>query len=135
MEESIGSNRSRTMKMLSNEEFKHFRESGEQFTLLNVLPAGDFEKTKIPGAVSVPVDEPDFVDRVSKMIGKKEEPVVTYCANEQCPASTQAAEKLEKAGFTDVYDFKGGFEAWSHAEKTEPSKKPAHEKTHASGTR
>mgnify|MGYP003626742147 CR=1 FL=1 len=38
--------------------------------------------------------------------------VVVYCANFDCPASTDAARKLDEAGFNNVYDYEGGTQDW-----------------------
>ncbi len=32
-----------------------------------------------------------------------------------CKSSTQAAQKLEAAGFSNVYDYEGGAKAWQEA--------------------
>jgi rhodanese-related sulfurtransferase len=35
-----------------------------------------------------------------------------YCASIDCHSSTDAAKKLDQAGFTNVYDYRGGAKAW-----------------------
>ena len=74
--------------------------------------SGVFEKTEIPGAINVPLDDDDFVARVEKQAGGKDKPVVVYCASQQCNSSEKAAEQLENAGFTAITDYAGGFKAW-----------------------
>src|SRR5262249_1802999 len=88
------------MKTLSSEELKEMRNRQEPFPLINVLPAGKFRETRIPGAESIPLEDPHFAMRVEEAVGDKDKAVVTYCASEQCPASTQAAQELEAAGFS-----------------------------------
>jgi rhodanese-related sulfurtransferase len=85
---------------------------------VNTLAADSFEKTRIPQAVNIPLEESDFVKRVEKQAGGKDKPVVVYCASHQCTSSEKAAEKLENAGFTQIIDFAGGFKAWQE-ESTE----------------
>src|SRR5262249_55472875 len=104
------------MKRMSTEELKGMRGRGEKFALINVLPAEKFQQTSIPGATSIPLEDPNFVSRVEQTAGGKNRPVVVYCASEECPASTQAADKLAAAGFTKIFDFKGGAEAWQESE-------------------
>jgi len=41
--------------------------------------------------------------------------VVLYCASYDCPASTEAAKRLMRMGFTSVFDYKGGLEEWKRA--------------------
>ena len=107
------------MKKISTEELKDMRDRGDDFMLVNVLSAENFGKTRIPGAKNIPLEEPDFVGRVEDEMGGTGRTVVVYCASDSCPASTKAAEALEAAGFTSVFDYKGGAEAWQQA--VEPS--------------
>jgi rhodanese-related sulfurtransferase len=81
-------------------------------TLINTLAADDFEKTKIPGAINVPLASTDFAARVEQKAGGKNKPVVVYCASQQCNSSEKAAQKLEAAGFTAVSRYTGGAAAW-----------------------
>lgn len=105
------------MKKVSTEELKSMRNRGVQFVLINVLPAKNFEETRIPGARSIPLEDANFLSRVEQAAGDKAHTVVVYCAGEQCPASRQAAEKLDRAGFTDVLAYEGGAQDWHDAEK------------------
>lgn len=104
------------MRIISTEQLIQMRKRHEGVALVNVLSADKFSQTRIPGAINIPLDDPTFVDRVEKSIGGKDQKVVVYCGGEQCPKSTNAAEKLEAAGFTDVLDYKGGAEAWQESE-------------------
>lgn len=104
------------MKLLTTDELQSLPGRSEEFTLVNVLPYQEFAKTRILKAVSIPLDEPDFEKRVERANGGKARTVVTYCASEDCPASTRAAERLERSGFKEVLDYKGGVRAW-RAEK------------------
>jgi rhodanese-related sulfurtransferase len=81
-------------------------------TLVNTLGAEAFEKTKIPGAINVPLESSDFAARVAQAAGGKDKPVVVYCASQQCDSSEKAARKLEAAGFTAVSRYTDGAAAW-----------------------
>jgi rhodanese-related sulfurtransferase len=81
-------------------------------TLVNTLGAEEFEKTKIPGAINVPLESSDFAARVEKEAGGKDKPVVVYCASRQCNSSQKAGQKLEAAGFTAVSRYTDGAAAW-----------------------
>ena len=100
------------MKTIDASELKSLLDGNDDVLLVNTLKADSFEKTGIPGAVNIPLDDEDFVARVEEQAGGKDKPVVVYCASEQCNSSEKAAEKLENAGFTAVTDFAGGFKAW-----------------------
>jgi rhodanese-related sulfurtransferase len=109
------------MKTITTEELKSLRKKGEAPALINTLNADSFEMTRIPGAVNIPKDESDFVGRVEKEAGGKHNPVVVYCANEQCNSSEKAAEKLENAGFTNVLRYTGGAAAWQEETQDLPA--------------
>jgi len=103
------------MRTVDTQEFQKLTESDDNVTIVNVLPREKFEERHIPGSVSIPLQEPNFEDRVEEAAGGKSATVVVYCANEDCDASPKAAEKLEEAGFEDVIDFTGGTAAWNEA--------------------
>lgn len=90
-------------------------------TLVNTLGADAFEKTKIPGAINVPLESGDFVARVEEKVGGKDKPVVVYCASRQCNSSEKAGEKLEAAGFTAVSRYTDGAAAWQKDAGAMPS--------------
>lgn len=98
----------------------------EAIALINVLSEEDFQEAYIPGSSNVPVGREDFVARVEELAGGKDTPVVVYSATADCTASRDAARKLEDAGFTNVYDFEGGMEAWLDAGEyvARPDKNP-----------
>jgi rhodanese-related sulfurtransferase len=100
------------MKTVDASGLKRLLDGNEVVLLVNTLKGESFEKTRIPGAVNIPLEDEDFVARVAEQAGGKDKPVVVYCASQECNSSEKAAEKLEKAGFTAVTDFAGGFEAW-----------------------
>lgn len=100
------------MKTITTDELKSLRKKNEDLTLVNTLSAESFEKTRIPGAINVPLDTSDFISRVEHQAGGKDKPVVVYCASQQCNSSEKAATKLEEAGFTAVSRYMGGAAAW-----------------------
>ena len=104
------------MKTITTDELKALKEQNGDLTLVNTLSAGAFEGTKIPGAVNIPLESGDFAARVEQEAGGKTNPVVVYCASEQCNSSEKAAKKLEAAGFTAVSRYTGGAAAWWKAE-------------------
>ena len=100
------------MRKLSTEELERLISGGESFVLINVLPADQFDATRIPGARNIPLEEPHFASRVGEAVGGKDKRIVVYCASEDCPASTKAAGQLEAAGFRNVFDYKEGAQGW-----------------------
>lgn len=102
------------MKTITTDGLKALKGQNAKLTLVNTLGAGAFEKTKIPGAINVPLESGDFAARVEQEAGGKDKPVVVYCASQQCDSSEKAAKKLESAGFSAVSRYTGGAAAWQN---------------------
>jgi rhodanese-related sulfurtransferase len=101
------------MQTIDRDELKRMNETDhEDFVLINVLPREAFNEQHIRTSINIPVDSDDFADRVEAVAGGKHRKIVVYCANFDCDASPKAAEKLEAAGFEQVYDYAGGTEDW-----------------------
>ena len=103
------------MQMMSLDELRQWRRQKKDFLFLNVLDAATFEAGHLPGSRNVPLGSSDFERQVERQAGRKDRPVVVYCASMTCDASTKAARRLEEAGFTVVHDFKGGMKTWQEA--------------------
>lgn len=103
------------MTSLSAEQLKAMRDQNEDFLLINTLGEDSFSSTKIPGSINVPQEKDDFAEQVEQKAGTKDKKIVVYCASQQCHSSDHAAEKLEQAGFTHVYDFEAGAEGWKQS--------------------
>ena len=82
--------------------------SGKNFTLVNVhVPnQGSLPKTDL----SIPFDR--IKSSLDKLPGK-DAPIVVYCRSGGM--SVQVAATLAAAGYTRIYDLKGGFNAWKAA--------------------
>jgi rhodanese-related sulfurtransferase len=100
------------MRTIKTSELQKMLDKDRDLTLVNTLGSESFAETRIPGAINIPQESQDFVTRVEQQAGGKDEPVVVYCASQQCDSSEKAAEKLEEAGFTNVLDYVGGAAAW-----------------------
>lgn len=107
------------MKAITAHELKAMLAGESRPTLVNTLPEKSFADTRIPGAINIPQEEDDFVDRVRKAAGGTDKSVVVYCASEQCHSSTEGARKLDAAGFSKVFDFEAGAEGWKQTQKQE----------------
>lgn len=101
------------MQSLTRNELKTMNEERhEDFVLINVLPPEKFKQRHIRTSINVPVDSSEFTQMVETVAGDKQRKVVVYCASFDCDASEQAAEKLEEAGFEQIYDYQGGTKDW-----------------------
>ncbi len=80
--------------------------------LLHVLPEESYGWEHLPGAHRATVYEIDFLDQVHHAVTDPTQPVVVYGAGPASREASMAADKLQKAGFTDVWEFAGGLEEW-----------------------
>jgi rhodanese-related sulfurtransferase len=74
----------------------------------------------IQGAVSLPgAGFPEAADRTEQILaalhGDRTYPLVFFCAGASCWESYNAALRAVHAGFTNVYWYRGGLEAWAAA--------------------
>ena len=84
----------------------------QTWLLINVLSDAEFDQAHIPGSYNIPLDDPDFEERVEELVGNLARKVVLYSEGPEDEASMLAAERLEKVGFSDVADYEGGLEEW-----------------------
>ena len=103
------------MQTLTTPKLQEMTQQYGNLAVINVLPEDDFRKEHIPKTKNVPLGLDDFEERVEKIAGSREKPVVVYCASVDCEASPKAAKKLEEAGFSKVYDYEDGMRGWKEA--------------------
>lgn len=100
------------MPAISTADLKSIIERNEKMILINTLPAEQFEDTKLPTAINIPEKSDDFVQGVENAAGGKEKRIVLYSADMECTSSTEAAKRLDHAGFTHVFNYRLGAKGW-----------------------
>jgi rhodanese-related sulfurtransferase len=76
--------------------------------IVDVRPVADFKKGHLMNAINVPLARLD--EQISELGKDKARPVVVYCA--LGGTSVEAAQKLQKHGFTEVHPMRGGLDSW-----------------------
>ena len=79
--------------------------------LVDVLPPSSFHAAHIKGAINIPVDA---IESLQKKL-PKDRKIITYCASKSCHLSTLAADKLLDLGYKDVAHYAGGLADWEAA--------------------
>jgi len=102
-------------KKITREELKKWIDEKKDFVLIDVLTGASYEGRHLPNAKNVSVGDTEFLEKVEKLVSGKEKIVVVYCSSFGCQASPRAAGALADAGYTNVYDFKGGLADWQDA--------------------
>ena len=77
--------------------------------LVDVRLKEDFEEAHIPNAVSNCVFEVAFLQRVT---AEKSQPIIVYGADSESYESQMAAEKLSRAGYKNVSEYREGIRGW-----------------------
>jgi rhodanese-related sulfurtransferase len=83
--------------------------------LIDVRLEEDFEAAHIPEAINNCVYEVAFSERLPGIASRRTWPIVVYGANSGSYEARIAAEKLHRAGYTTVYEYRDGFAAWEAA--------------------
>ena len=86
----------------------------ESVLLIDVLSEDSYLEQHLPGAVNVPVDEPEFINRIETIAESKSRDIIVY-SDQHDRASPLAAEQLRQAGFTRGVVLQGGMTEWRNA--------------------
>lgn len=104
------------MQIINRKELQQMLERGRDFILIDAQPEDDYEQEHLPYAINVPLDDERFADRVREAVPEPEYDIVVYCSNADCPASREAASRIESLGYVSVYRYEDGKEGWFHAQ-------------------
>ncbi|MET1258243.1 rhodanese-like domain-containing protein [Flagellimonas sp. DF-77] len=84
---------------------------GKEVQLIDVRTPKEFDAGHIEGAVNFNIaDAATFLEQLATL--DKNKPVYLYC--KLGGRSGKAAQILKKEGFTNIFDYSGGYQDWSH---------------------
>ena len=81
----------------------------KDIVLVDARDPKDYLEGHLPGAISLLLKD---IERKAEDILEKNVPIVVYSKDANCPASGLVAEKLEKAGLTDIYNYNPSYADW-----------------------
>ena len=91
----------------------HRKLTGEHSPIIiNALDRDAFMAKHIPGSINIPTDNAEIAQDIIPYMDAE---IVVYCANTDCTASPELAQKLEEMGYTNVSDFEEGLAGWRSA--------------------
>jgi thioredoxin 1 len=96
--------------ILTPKEFNTRYKNTPNAILLDVRTEAEVKEGALPNAKNIVYDD-SFSNKLSGLA--KETPVFIYCKGGK--RSSKAAEILEAKGFKEVYQLKGGLDAWKEA--------------------
>ncbi len=104
------------MQLINLQELQEKLNDIGDVTVINTLAPQRFDQTTIPGSINVDQRLDDFVERVSLVVTHNHDAkIVLYGADAKCDSPRMAAEKLEAAGFGNVFTYPGGYQDWMQA--------------------
>jgi thiosulfate/3-mercaptopyruvate sulfurtransferase len=111
-------------KAVSVEDLKKWTDAKKDMLIVDTMPFdASYKKRHVPGAVQIefPIPEMKVMDdnkkaEFVKILGPdKDRLIVFYCGFTECTRSHNASMWALKLGYTNVYRFPGGIEAWAQA--------------------
>ena len=85
--------------------------SNKSLTIIDSRISSDRKLGYIPGSISLP-DTDTSCESLARLIPQKSDPVVFYCNGPNCRRSDNAVVIAVDCGYTSIYWFRGGIEAW-----------------------
>jgi len=79
--------------------------------VVDVRPVADFSQGHIINAVNLPMN--GFQNQLGQLKKHQDKPIIVSCRSGA--QSSQACRQLRGAGYTEVYNLKGGMLAWQNA--------------------
>ncbi len=83
--------------------------------IIDTLPEEHFNKVHIPAAQNVCVYPVTFLHQLGELVSHLNETIIFYDSSQRSRAALVAADKMIRAGYTNVFVLKGGLEAWQTA--------------------
>jgi len=102
------------VQIINTEELKEKMDKGEEeFILLDVRGTPDYEEEHIIGAIHLLITEMN--EKKVDLMFNKNDLIITYSEDINCPAKRIAAEKLISYGFRNVIAYDESWKAWKDA--------------------
>lgn len=101
------------IQVLSVDAFEQKLNATPEKIILDVRTDEEYAQGKMKNATQIDYYQRDFKTEVAKL--DKTKPVFVYCASGV--RSNSAAKILKQQGFTEIYDLKGGLNAWVRSGK------------------
>jgi rhodanese-related sulfurtransferase len=100
------------VKIIKKEELLKIMKGDGPFLLLDVRDTPDYNKEHIITAKHLLISQ---IEKKIDSLAEKNDLIITYSKDIDCPASGIAAEKISSLGFTNVLRYKGGWKDWKEA--------------------
>jgi len=106
------------IKQVEADTLKAMIDNGEEFLLIDVRQPAEYEAGNITGSFSIPRGELEFLitdemfwEEQFMYVPLKTDKIIVYC--KAGDRGILAAQALQKLGFTNIYNLKGGYTAFA----------------------
>jgi len=104
---------STTIKILTKEELRDKINQGEEFKLVDVRDTLDYQKEHIVGALHLLISDMNQ-EKLEEMFNK-DDLIITYSLDRDCPAKIIAAKKFVEFGYPNVLAYQGSWKEWKES--------------------
>ncbi|MBI1425698.1 MAG: rhodanese-like domain-containing protein [Gammaproteobacteria bacterium] len=87
-----------------------WQREGQDFVLIDTLPAAIFADGHLPGAINLPSD--DILEQAPARLPNLDATLVVYCASATCKRASLSAGRLEQLGYTRIFHYEAGKMGW-----------------------
>lgn len=102
---------SKNVTVISPETAQQKISDNPKILIIDVRTKGEYSQGHLPKAKNIPLSS--LEEHFTKNPINKDKEIILYCASGN--RSRTAGKKLEKLGYTQIYDIMGGYNAWPFA--------------------
>lgn len=95
---------------ITREELRAKMDAGDDFVLVDALAPMSYARSRLPGAINLPLEWVD--ERSARRIPDPDTEVVVYCVDVDCDSSVRVGERLVQLGYRNVRHYAGGKADW-----------------------
>jgi rhodanese-related sulfurtransferase len=98
-------------KIITADELIQMKKDNKELVIIDSRSGDWFDGVMIEGATQLGAADTN-AETLAKLAPKKDQAIVFYCQNLDCPASAKAAHKAAELGYTNLFKYPEGIEAW-----------------------
>jgi rhodanese-related sulfurtransferase len=98
-------------KEVTADELVKMKKDNKDLVIIDSRGGDWFDGTLIEGAQQLAAGDTN-AESLAKLAPKKDQSIVFYCTNEECPASSKAAHKAAELGYSNLFKYKAGIDGW-----------------------
>jgi polyisoprenoid-binding protein YceI/rhodanese-related sulfurtransferase len=99
-------------RVITAKELAEWVEQRRKMVIVDTLPEEHYRQIHLPGARNACVYQVVFLERVGEFVSDKGQMVVLYGSSERSLDALVAAEKMVRAGYSNVFAMAGGIKSW-----------------------